>query len=150
MIVNCKLCFPVNGVPEQSPCIQLNFCTFVFDWHSKHNNRNLWLLFRSFVDFMAAVWVASPAALWTRLRTIPLFSTFFPPRFFFFVSAFFGKRASGTICSTMGCNFTHRCTFALKLLLFRPQHPYLPPYFSVVPRWRPRVTALQQNKRRDN
>lgn len=40
---------------------------------------------------------------------------------------FFGKGASGTICSTMGCNFTRQCTFALKLLLFPPQHPDLPP-----------------------
>lgn len=133
MIVNCKLCFPVNGVPEQSPCIQLNFCTFVFDWHSKHNNRNLWLLFRSFVDFMAAVCVASSCPLDT-FEDYSSFFHLFSLHVFFFVSAFFGKGASGTICSTMGCNFTHQCTFALKLLLFRPQHPYLPPYFSVVPR----------------
>lgn len=50
-------------------------------------------------------------------------------RFLLFLCVFFkgGEGASGTICSTVGCNFTHRCTFALKLLLFRPQHPHLPP-----------------------
>lgn len=61
------------------------------------------------------------------------------------------KGASGTICSTIGCNFTRECTFALKLLLFRPQQPYLPPvYLSALLQWRSRVTALQQNKRRDD
>lgn len=40
---------------------------------------------------------------------------------------FLGEGASGTICSTMGCNFTRQCTFALKLLLFPPTTPRFAP-----------------------
>lgn len=71
------------------------------------------MLFKGIVDPMAQE-VQLPFG--QLLRTIPLFG-----------SAVFGEGASGTICSTMGCNFTRECTFALKLLLFPPQHPDLPP-----------------------
>ena len=40
----------------------------------------------------------------------------------------FLERASGTICSTIGCNFTAGCTFPLKLHFFFPlPHPIRPP-----------------------
>lgn len=52
---------------------------------------------------------------------------------FFFLLVFL-EGASGTICNTMGCNFTLDYTFALKLLLFPPQDPsFLPPHpFSIL------------------
>jgi len=87
------------------------------------NNINNSLFIKGCVDFMSQGSVLRPDALWTSLRTIPLI-----------VSAFFGKGASGTICSTIGCNFTAGCTFPLKLHSFSLSSPTsITPSLSLLP-----------------
>ena len=60
-----------------------------------------------------------------------------------FVSAFL-EEASGTPCRTMGCNFTRRCTPALKLLLFPHNTPICPRTLCTAPTTPPCQSIAKQ------